>query len=189
MWRQAWPGKCDCAHAGLNIYLISRTESRLADAAAEIKKAYNVDTKYFVADLAKSGEPSDAGACWFGLKSNLDGLDVGILVNNAGMAYEHPEYLHALDMEAVSALIAINVSSLTKMVQTVLPGMKERGRGCVVNISSGTATALPASPLLAVYAATKAYVNTLSRSLAAEYAHFGIRFQVRNAACSHRQQA
>ena len=166
-------------HAGLNVYLISRTESKLAAAAEEVQSNYNVETKYFVADLAAAGDPGDAGACWFGLRSNLEGLDVGVLVNNAGMSYEHPDFLHSLEEPMLSALLAINAASLTKMCHLVVPGMKERGRGCIVNISSGVSAALPACPLLSVYAATKAYVDTLSASLAAEYAHFGVKVQVR----------
>jgi NADP-dependent 3-hydroxy acid dehydrogenase YdfG len=167
--------------AGLNVYLISRTESKLAAAAGEVAAAHGVETNYYAADLAAAGDPDDAGACWFGLRSNLEGLDVGVLVNNAGMSYEGgPELVHALEPKAISALIAINCASLTRMVHLVLPGMKERGRGAIVNVSSGVSAALPACPLLAVYAATKAYVDTLSVSIAAEYAHFGIKVQVRS---------
>ena len=165
--------------AGLNIYLVSRTEAKLTAAAEEIKAAYRVETKIFVADLVAAGALADSGAAWFGLKSNLDGLDVGVLVNNAGMSYEHPEFLHNVDAKALNDIVAINAVALTQMVHVVLPGMKERGRGCVVNISSGVSAALPACPLLAVYAASKAYVDALTAALAAEYSHFGIRFQVR----------
>lgn len=167
------------APAGLNIYLVSRTEAKLTAAAEEIKAAYGVETKIFVADLVAAGALADAGAAWFGLKSNLDGLDVGVLVNNAGMSYDHPEFLHNVDTQTLKDIISINAVALTQMVHVVLPGMKERGRGCVVNISSGVSAALPACPLLAVYAASKAYVDALTAALAAEYSHFGIRFQVR----------
>lgn len=65
-----------------------------------------------------------------------------------------------------------------QMIQVVLPGMKARKRGCVINISSGVSAFLPACPLLSVYAASKAYVDTLSVSLAAEYRASGIDVQV-----------
>ena len=167
-------------NAGLNIYLVSRTESRLAACAEEIKSTYSVETNFYVADLAAAGDPNDAGACWFGLKKNLGDLDVGVLVNNAGWSYEHPDFLHSLDSSFIGSLIAINATALTHMIQVVLPGMKERGKGCIVNISSGVSSSLPACPLLSVYAATKAYVDSLSASLAAEYAPLGIKVQVRS---------
>lgn len=52
--------------------------------------------------------------------------------------------------------------------------MKARKRGAIVNIGSGSATYLPSYPLYAVYAASKAYVDELSRDLAAELAAFGV---------------
>jgi 17beta-estradiol 17-dehydrogenase / very-long-chain 3-oxoacyl-CoA reductase len=162
----------------MNIYLISRTESKLAAAAAEIQEKYNVEAKYFVADLVASGSFTDAGAAWFGLQSNLESLDVGVLINNAGLSYEYPEYFHHLESKQMKDILAINSATLTQMIHVVLPGMKARGRGCVVNISSGVSAVLPACPLLAVYAASKAYVDSLTAALAAEYTHFGIRFQV-----------
>lgn len=64
-----------------------------------------------------------------------------------------------------------------QLAKLVLPGMKARRRGAIVNIGSGVSTAMPSCPLLAVYAATKAYIDTFSRSLAAEYAPFGISVQ------------
>ena len=161
----------------MNIYLISRTTYKLSAAADEIAAKYNVETKFYAADLVAAGATSDS-PCWFGLKSNLEGIDVGVLINNAGMSYDHPEFLHNVDRATINELIAINATALTQMVHIVLPGMKERGRGCIVNISSGVSAALPACPLLAVYAATKAYVDTLTAALAAEYQHFGIRCQV-----------
>jgi 17beta-estradiol 17-dehydrogenase / very-long-chain 3-oxoacyl-CoA reductase len=161
----------------MNIYLISRTEAKLSAAAAELQSQYNVQAEYFVADLVASGSFADAGAAWFGLQSNLESLDVGVLINNAGMSYDCPEYFHHLDTKQIQDMLAINAAALTQMIRVVLPGMKERGRGCIVNITSGVSAALPACPLLAVYAATKAYVNSLTAALAAEYDHFGIRFQ------------
>ena len=64
-----------------------------------------------------------------------------------------------------------------QIAKLVLSGMRERGRGVIVNIGSGVATLLPSSPLLSVYAGSKAYVDCLSRSLDVELARFGVRVQ------------
>jgi len=192
----------------MKIYLVSRTEEKLKAAAEEIAAKYKVETGYFVADLVAAGRDS-AAAAWFGLAQNLAAMDVGVLVNNAGMSYDHPEFFDAVAAGTLDDIVAINVTSLSKarrgwgccvvvraavhkaesprllqMVHTVLPGMKQRRRGCIVNISSGVSSYLPACPLLAAYAASKAFVDNLSMSLAAEYRGFGIDVQAR-ALCCH----
>lgn len=62
------------------------------------------------------------------------------------------------------------------MCRVVLKGMTRRQHGYIVNISSASGV-LPACPLLSVYAATKAYVDQLSRSMDAEYKQFHVRVQ------------
>jgi short-subunit dehydrogenase len=120
-----------------------------------------------------------SACCRYGLRSNLSNMDIGVLVNNAGMSYEHPEYFHLLDQSIVENMSALNNASLVKMTYTVLPGMVQRGKGAVVNISSGSATFLPAAPFLSLYAASKAFVDTFSVGLASEYRCKGIDVQAR----------
>lgn len=163
---------------GLNIYLISRTEAKLQAAAAEIAREYGVETKYFAADLAAAGmEPTDK-PCWTDLKSALSNVDIGILVNNAGLSYSYPGYFHEVDQATVHNILALNNAALVKMTYLVLPGMLERKRGAIMNISSGSATLVAALPLLTEYAASKAFVDAFSKSLAEEYRDKGIHIQV-----------
>jgi 17beta-estradiol 17-dehydrogenase / very-long-chain 3-oxoacyl-CoA reductase len=163
----------------MNIYLISRTEAKLQAAATEIAQQFGVETKYYAADLVAAGTEPHDGSCWFGLKSNVCDMDIGILVNNAGMSYAHSEYFHDVDPETLNDIVRINASALMKMTYTVLPGMIERGRGCIVNISSGVASAVPAAALVTVYTASKSFVNSFSKALAIEYRPQGIDIQVR----------
>lgn len=62
------------------------------------------------------------------------------------------------------------------MTRLVLPGMKQRRRGYIVNLSSGSGV-IPSCPLLSIYAATKAYVDCFSRAVDGEYARYGVRVQ------------
>ena len=57
---------------------------------------------------------------------------------------------------SVSQPLSCHVDSPLQMCSIVLPGMKARKRGAIVNIGSGSATFLPSYPLYAVYGATKA---------------------------------
>ena len=61
-----------------------------------------------------------------------------------------------------------------QLAKLVLGGMRARRRGAVINIGSGSSSVIPTCPLLSVYAATKAYVDFFSQSLAEEYRRYGI---------------
>eukprot|EP00892_Ulva_mutabilis_P001653 jgi/Ulvmu1/11489/UM077_0038.1 len=169
---------CDqLAKQGMSIYLVSRTESKLKQAADEISQKYGVETKYYAADLADAGKESIDQSCWYGLKSNINGMDIGVLINNAGMSHDHPQFFSELDPAEVDNMIAINCTAVAKMTYIVLPGMVERGRGAILNIGSASATGIPASPFISLYGGTKAFVDTFSRSLSAEVKSKGIDVQ------------
>ncbi|VAI69981.1 unnamed protein product [Triticum turgidum subsp. durum] len=111
------------------------------------------------------------------LREAVAGLDVGLLVNNAGVAKPGVVYLHEVDAEAWVSMIRVNLWALTEVTAAVLPGMVDRGRGAVVNIGSGCTVALPSVPFYSIYAATKRYVAQFSRSLYVEYRGKGIDVQ------------
>ncbi|CAN6164217.1 unnamed protein product [Urochloa humidicola] len=111
------------------------------------------------------------------LRAAIDGLDVGVLVNNAGVAKPAVAYLHEADVEAWVRMIKVNLWALTEVTAVVLPGMVERGRGAIVNMGSASSEAIPAFPLNTIYAATKRYVAAFSRSLYVEYRSKGIDVQ------------
>ncbi|ERE69614.1 very-long-chain 3-oxoacyl-CoA reductase isoform X2 [Cricetulus griseus] len=108
------------------------------------------------------------------IKTGLAGLEIGVLVNNVGMSYEYPEYfLEVPDLDnTIKKLININVLSVCKVTRLVLPGMVERSKGVIVNISS--ATGMLPIPLLTIYSATKAFVDFFSQCLHEEYKSKGI---------------
>lgn len=157
----------------VNVVLVSRTQAKLEELAKALEDKYKVQTRVLAIDFART-EP----ATWRGVSECVGGLDVGILINNCGMSYPHAEFLDKLDEATEDAIIAVNVQSTTKMIRAVLPKLLEKKRGVVLNIGSGAATVLPSDPLYSVYAATKGYVDQLTRSLAVEYAGKGIHFQL-----------
>lgn len=95
----------------------------------------------------------------------IEGLEVGVLVNNVGASYDHADYLTAISRESVDQLINLNVIATTYMTKLVLPRMQDRKKGAVINISSAAGSLPTGDPLYAVYSATKAYVDAFSRSL------------------------
>ncbi|GBP31326.1 Very-long-chain 3-oxoacyl-CoA reductase [Eumeta japonica] len=80
--------------------------------------------------------------------------------------------------KTINGFIRVNIESMIKMNNLVLPGMVKRKRGVVINL--GSASALVPSPLLAVYGASKAFVDKFSRSLHIEYTRRGIVVQTVN---------
>ena len=95
---------------------------------------------------------------------------IDVLVNNAGRGLHLP--LDEVDPDDYAAILDLNVGSGLAMMQAVLPSMRDRGEGAIVNISSGTTRRV--IPGLGAYAATKAALNMLSSVARAEFAGDGI---------------
>ncbi|XP_047083409.1 very-long-chain 3-oxoacyl-CoA reductase 1-like [Lolium rigidum] len=166
----------ELARRGLNLVLIGRDPAKLHDISETISATHGVDAKTVVLDLALVATPQ-GDAALRQLREAVEGLDVGVLVNNAGLAKPCAVYLHEADVDAWVRMIRVNLWALTEVTAAVLPGMVERGRGAVVNIGSGSSEAIPSFPLYSVYAASKRYVAQFSRSLYVEYRSKGIDVQ------------
>ena len=100
-----------------------------------------------------------------------------IVVNNAGTTHRNQPMLE-IDEATFDRVFAVNVKSIYHMTQAVLPLMRERKSGCIVNI--GSTAGIRPRPGLAWYNASKGAVNLLSKSMAAELGPDNIRV---NAVC------
>jgi 3-oxoacyl-[acyl-carrier protein] reductase len=118
------------------------------------------------ADVA---DPAAVAAMFAEVETELG--PVSILVNNAGIST--PATLESYDAAALERMRAVNVNGAIHSVRAVMPGMKARGYGRVVNIASNAAigTALPGTTF---YAATKAELLILTRRFAMELGRSGI---------------
>jgi len=137
---------------GLNLVLVGRSPSKLEATSKEIHEKYGgkVETKSIVIDLAKS---SGEEICKM-IEGGIRGLDVGILINNAGVAYPYVMYFHEVELELMESHVKVNIDAATWVTRSVLPGMLKKKKGAIINIGSGSSF-FP-FPLGAVYAATKA---------------------------------
>ncbi|XP_055836531.1 inactive hydroxysteroid dehydrogenase-like protein 1 [Episyrphus balteatus] len=159
----------ELAKRGINVVLISRTEKKLIDVAKEIELEFKVKTKWIVADFAKGKEVYEH------IRKELDGIPVGILVNNVGKMYDYPDELAKVPEDILWDLININVAACTMMCRMLIDQMKKNGKGAIVNISSGSE--LQPLPYMAVYSATKKYVKSLTLALQEELNEYGITVQ------------
>uniref|UniRef100_A0A0E0HPC2 Very-long-chain 3-oxoacyl-CoA reductase n=1 Tax=Oryza nivara TaxID=4536 RepID=A0A0E0HPC2_ORYNI len=168
----------ELARRGLNLVLVGRDPARLGEISGTIRSRHGrVQTKAVVFDLSLASTP-DGDQPLRRLREAVAGLDVGVVVNNAGEGRPGAVYLHEADVEAWVRMARVNVSAVTEVTAAVLPGMVERGRGgAVVNLGSAASEAIPSFPLYTMYASTKRYVAQFSRSLHVEYANKGIHVQ------------
>lgn len=96
---------------------------------------------------------------------------VDVLVNNAGVAIA--AVMEEITIEDLRKQFETNAFSMVRMAQRVLPGMRERRRGCIVNMSS--IAGRRANPLMGPYSGSKHAVEAISDAMRMELAPFGIR--------------
>jgi hypothetical protein len=99
-----------------------------------------------------------------------DDQPIDLVVNNAGFGTSG--VFHELDVDRLTGEVELNVKALTVLSHAALTAMVPRGRGYLMNVSS--VASFQASPGLGVYAATKAYVTSLSEALHSEVEATGV---------------
>jgi NAD(P)-dependent dehydrogenase (short-subunit alcohol dehydrogenase family) len=106
------------------------------------------------------------------VKAGLDQIgEVDILINNAGFEVWGP--LEEMTVADLEDQFATNVSGPFRLITAVLPGMRQRGSGVIVNVSS--VAGVVAAPLNGLYAASKWALEALTETLHYEVGHFGVR--------------
>jgi uncharacterized protein len=153
------------AHAGHPLVLVARNADRLDALASSLEAAYGIKVWVQPADLVQPGAPRALASA---LKRKR--IDIDVLVNNAGVL--HQGTFLSTPPRRHQELIDLNVGALTAMLAQFLPPMCKRGHGRVLNVAS--IAAFQPVPLLATYAATKAFVLSLTESLAEELEDSGV---------------
>ena len=152
----------DLARRGLNVCLISRTKSKLEDAATQIKTKYpNVEVKIIEFDFQ-----SATGATYDKLQKELEALQIAVLVNNVGINYRYPQHFDEVPLEEDLNIVKVNCEATMRMTKMVLPEMRKKKSGAIICL--GSFSALHPTPLLATYAGTKAFNLQFAEALAAE---------------------
>jgi short-subunit dehydrogenase len=156
------------AAQGYDLVLIARSADKLERVAEEIASKSGRQVDIFPADLT---DPLDVARVELLLNKNSD---VSLLVNNAGFGATGS--LLDSNVDAMSAMISLNVDALTRLTYAIVPKFVERGAGTIINIAS--VVAIMPEQLNGVYGATKAYVLALSQSLHKELEGTGVHVQV-----------
>ncbi|XP_077311652.1 inactive hydroxysteroid dehydrogenase-like protein 1 isoform X2 [Lithobates pipiens] len=159
----------ELASHGMNIILVSRNPEKLKDVSEAIAATYKVKTRFIVADFSLGRE------VYPHIKEALRNVEVGILVNNVGVCYHYPQITTEVPEDKLWEIININIGAAVMMVHIVLPGMVQRKRGAIINVSS--ASCCKPCPLMNIYASSKSFIDQFSRALQYEYASKGIFIQ------------
>jgi NAD(P)-dependent dehydrogenase (short-subunit alcohol dehydrogenase family) len=123
--------------------------------------------------LAMDVDSDDSVASVFGRLAS-EGVTIDALVNNAGI--ERHGTIEELPMEAFRAVMETNYFGALRCIRQVIPQMRERGSGCIVNVTS-VAGKIASTPLSA-YTASKFALEALSEALAQEMKPFGVRVAI-----------
>ena len=149
-----------------NLVLTARSVERLGAVAEELRTRHGVTVHVIPVDLAEPGGPAR-------LIAEVESLGVAVdhLVNNAGFGSLGRFVRTRLERE--TEMVRLNCEALVCLTRHFLPGMIERKRGGVIQLSS-TAGHQP-TPFFSTYGATKAFVLSFAAALSAELEGTGVR--------------
>ncbi len=150
------------AASGYDLVLVSRDAERLAETAARLEKEHDITAEVLTADLS-----THEGMAVAEERLSDPGRPVDLLVNNAGFVLRKPYIANDIDDE--ERLLKVHVLAVLRLTRAALPGMMERGRGAIVNVSS-LAGLIPRG----TYSAHKAWATMFSEGLAPRVSSSGV---------------
>lgn len=153
------------AQAGADVVIASRHEAELQAAVQKIRGETGAKCGYVAADMADRAQVAELARRATAALGQVD-----ILVNNAGA--NQPQPIDQIEDEAWDRLLELNLTSCMALTRALAPGMKQRGWGRVIHISS--IMALGAKEGRNAYCATKAALLGLARASALELGPFGV---------------
>jgi len=148
-----------------NLVLVARSENRLHEICDELMLKHKITAHYVSTDLTAYGAHDELQR-----ETERHGFEIDWLINNAGFGAMGD--FTELDIDRALEMISLNVSTVVSLTHLYLKGMRTRGSGKIINVSS--AAGFQPIPFMAVYAATKAFVTSFSEALAEENRPFGI---------------
>lgn len=150
------------AEKGLNIVLVARREEKTTSISNSISSKYGVNCRVVTADLATSEGRDDVA-------QQTEDLDVGLLVNNAGIENHGSFFRDSLEKHL--KIVEVNSTAPTALAYIFGHRLIKRRKGGIIFISS---TASNAVPWMSTYSASKAFASTLAYTLRHELEPWGI---------------
>ena len=151
------------ARRGFPLLLVARRRERLDELADQVRKEFSVDVEVLPLDLSDAKGRAK-------LAARLSKEPIAGLCNSAGFGTSG--VFHELPVDRESEEVTLNSLTLMELTHAALPGMVERGAGAVLNIAS--IAGFQPIPFMAVYSATKAFVQTFSEAVHEELHGTGV---------------
>lgn len=148
-----------------DLFLVARSANKLRLLCEELAATHSITADFYAMDLAETGADERLFA-----ETQRRGIVVNWLINNAGIGSMGD--FSELDLEREIEMIRLNVLALVALTHRYLTGMRMRGSGQIINVSSSAG--FQPVPFMATYAATKAFVTSFSEAVAEENRPFGI---------------
>jgi uncharacterized protein len=149
----------ECAGRGMDLVLVALPGTGLREVALILERAYRVRIEAVPMDLAPRDAPKTLAAL-----CRSRGFPVDTLINNAGVGFTSRFSKSSAELNEVT--IQLNIATLVRLTQEMLPDLQARGRTWILNVASvGAFFPMPSMP---VYSSAKTFVFTFSRLLRAE---------------------
>jgi short-subunit dehydrogenase len=156
------------AARGYDLILVARRADRLEALASKLAAAHGAKVEVVEADLTKDADVTRVERV---IKANPA---ISLLVNNAGSSTLAP--VAKTSEQDSTAMVALNVTALTRLTHAILPALLARNEGAIINIAS--VLSFHSLPISAIYSGTKGYVMNFSRGLQQELAATNVRLQL-----------
>ena len=142
------------ASKGYNVALVARDEARLHERAAGLREKYGVQTFVLSADLA-----TNEGCA--SVEEYIKTYEIEVLINNAGFGIKYPFTMS--ELQAEQDLLDVLVRTPMRLMHVILPGMKSRNSGTIINVSSVASFIAGGT-----YSAAKSYLTVLTEAVNTE---------------------
>jgi short-subunit dehydrogenase len=142
------------ASQGFNLALVARDEARLHERAAALREKYGIQTFVLKADLSTNE------GC-LAVEEYIKEFEIEVLINNAGFGIKYPFTVSELSAE--QELLDVLVRTPMRLMHVILPGMKSRNSGTIINVSSVASFIAGGT-----YSAAKSYLTVLTEAVNTE---------------------
>ena len=153
------------AAEGYDLLLVARREERLRTLAGFLQQQHGVRCEILAADLSDPASPRQVVSY-----AQAQDFPIDVLINNAGLSGKAK--FADTSWEHLSTELQVMIGAVTELAHAVIPQMRDRGWGRIINLSSIAALQAPGASLL--YTAIKSYVLNMSQSLDMELKPLGI---------------